>query len=117
MVWYSNALEVFVLATVPIYVSVLLVLWLNRRDSILGSPFFVVFMAAGLSDIFVAVQRACCIQAPTMFFYEVALNSRAMATICLATRRHAGTTQCLGTVLLALNRFTAVVFPLRHKLV
>uniref|UniRef100_A0A914W8U5 G-protein coupled receptors family 1 profile domain-containing protein n=1 Tax=Plectus sambesii TaxID=2011161 RepID=A0A914W8U5_9BILA len=115
MVWYSSALEVLVLITVPIYASILLMLWLNRRDSILGSPFFVVFIAAGLSDIFVAVQRACCTQAPTAFFYEAALNSRAMATICLATQRHAGTTQCLGTVLLAFNRFTAVVFPLRYK--
>jgi hypothetical protein len=103
--------------TVPIYITIIYILVKYRKDENLKSSFFTLIISVGAADIGRVI---------FMFFGNKLAGYGWLAEVYmaigpLASRLNAifafffGAAQAIGVFLIACNRFTAYVFPIKHR--
>uniref|UniRef100_A0A914WXN2 G-protein coupled receptors family 1 profile domain-containing protein n=1 Tax=Plectus sambesii TaxID=2011161 RepID=A0A914WXN2_9BILA len=111
------ALDMAMFITTPIYILVLITLWKNRNEETLKHAFFKLMISVGIADvgtilnIFFTIRLAEWGWAPQIFIWLGGMSSR-IANTC---KSFFGTSQSLGVLVVALNRYTAFMIPLRHQ--
>uniref|UniRef100_A0A914X0Z4 Serpentine receptor class gamma n=1 Tax=Plectus sambesii TaxID=2011161 RepID=A0A914X0Z4_9BILA len=111
------ALDMAMFITTPIYILVLITLWKNRNEETLKHAFFKLMISVGIADvgtilnIFFTTRLAEWGWAPQIFIWLGGMSSR-IANTC---KSFFGTSQALGVLVVALNRYTAFMIPLKHQ--
>jgi hypothetical protein len=101
----------------PLYIFVL---WVIARapssDNILCAPFFRIVLSTGIVDVVVATTSYLGMKFQLWgwaynFYAEIAPVARYMSCLTFSTTF----SQCIGTMLIAFNRYTALAMPFQHQ--
>uniref|UniRef100_A0A914V1H3 G-protein coupled receptors family 1 profile domain-containing protein n=1 Tax=Plectus sambesii TaxID=2011161 RepID=A0A914V1H3_9BILA len=114
---FSLALDVFLFLTGPIYILVLLALWKNRKEEVLKHAFFKLMISIGIADVgtmlnlFFTIRLAQWGLVPELFIWLGGRSSRLSTTLVFFFAN----SQALMVLIVAINRYTAYMVPLRHR--
>ncbi len=104
----------------PIYVVFLITLIKFRKKSPFDSSFFAISFSHGVADVLMLIQSYMVYKFPQWDWLDLRNLYRAHSTgwlpiYCVVGVWFFGTAQMFGIVILALNRFSALVFPFGHS--
>uniref|UniRef100_A0A914WGG4 G-protein coupled receptors family 1 profile domain-containing protein n=1 Tax=Plectus sambesii TaxID=2011161 RepID=A0A914WGG4_9BILA len=108
--WISIVANVL---TIPVYTVLLVVLFVFRRS--LNSTFFTFCISTGVADLWISLHKFAFTKIPRVLFYDDVFANKSMATMSKMGVWYIYLAQVFGVLLMSLNRYTALVYPLRHK--
>uniref|UniRef100_A0A914XG54 G-protein coupled receptors family 1 profile domain-containing protein n=1 Tax=Plectus sambesii TaxID=2011161 RepID=A0A914XG54_9BILA len=103
--------------TTPVYILLLITLWKNRNEETLKHAFFKLMMSIGIADvgtilnIFLTFRLAEWGWVPQIFIWLGGMSAR----IAMIGTNLFSIAQVLGILVVAVNRYTAFMMPLRHQ--
>jgi hypothetical protein len=109
--------NMFMVITVPIYIMYLITLFKNRKNETLKAPFFKLMFSIGIADIGMIVSLimgntlAASGLVPEVFIFLGGLSAR-LYNIGLYGF---GFAQNIGVLLVAFNRYSAYMLPMKHS--
>uniref|UniRef100_A0A914WDW4 G-protein coupled receptors family 1 profile domain-containing protein n=1 Tax=Plectus sambesii TaxID=2011161 RepID=A0A914WDW4_9BILA len=103
--------------SMPLYLLVLVTLVRTpKSDVILGSSFFLIVLSTGIADVIAAFLTYFCVKFRLWglaFDFYATIHPVLKYELLLGFATNFA--QSIGTLLIALNRFTAIAMPLRHS--
>ena len=111
---------IFTTATIPFYIFLIYVLTKNIKKRVLNLSFFVLWLSAAIADITFSLYKLILVYLPLEISWLGELFMR--NPILWGTVSHMFTwgfwyAQVLSVMNIAINRFTSIWFPIKHKMV
>lgn len=109
---------VFAIVTIPIYLFLIYILHKEVKDSKKSNAFYQICLVVGYIDIFCVLNNYCIFLPPRWnWFVEFYLRiGKPLLKVCFFISWAANLAQLQATLLMALNRFTALVYAQSHDL-
>ena len=116
----DKVMLVFVAFSIPFYILFLLTIFINRHKEPFNSPFFILCFSLGLADVATLFHTYIFVKAPgwswgNLFWVEYGYPGSFLSYYVFMVLWALSFAQNIGVVLIAINRFTAVVFTFCHQ--
>jgi hypothetical protein len=114
----EDVLYIFVLATIPVYIMIIITIAKNRKDEVLKHAFFDLMISVGVADlgrIFCTISGSTLPRKGWVPQFYIWLGSDLSVRLSFAGLFSFGRAQLFGVFVVALNRFTAYALPMRHN--
>ena len=116
----DKVMLVFVAFSIPFYILFLLTISINRHKEPFNSPFFILCFSLGLADVATLFHTYIFVKAPGwswghLFWVEYGYPGSFLSYYGNMILWALSFAQNIGVLLIAMNRFTAVVFALSHE--
>ena len=110
---------IFVFTSFPFYLTFIMTLIKNRNHRELGSPFFKIAMATGMSDLIFVIHHYIFWKAPQLNLFPTLFitGGSILGQYGFGMIFFGRLGQAAGVLLMTLNRLTAVVKPFTHMIV